>query len=65
MTRDRLLAEIERLRVACSTHRDATYKLGGINALDEIAGWVRRTWPTAEPETLSAAEARGQQRLFE
>jgi hypothetical protein len=42
MTLEEILAEIERLRVALSQHRDVNFRLGALYALDAIAGFIRR-----------------------
>lgn len=38
---EQILTRIEEERVAASQHHDATYKLGMINALDNVAGRIR------------------------
>jgi hypothetical protein len=39
---NKLLDELEKLRVAISRHHDVTYRLGALYAVDEIAGIMRR-----------------------
>ncbi len=53
MTDRELCDIIERVRVECSQHRDTTYSLGGIYALDTIKPLLRAALtPSAKPTTL-------------